>query len=84
MCGLNKIEGTSFIVDDDLVAIDLAVVGVLVGGHEVVLVVKLDKTVPSGLFILTADDADGLDDTVLLGGERDTSNSYLSVFSVVL
>lgn len=65
-------------------AIDLPVVGVFVGGHEIFLAVELHKPVPARLAVLIADDADGLDDTVLLGGKSNTSNSYFSVFSVVL
>jgi hypothetical protein len=61
-------------------AVNLAVVGVLVCGHEVFLVVELHKTVPARLAVLVAHHADGLNDAVLLGGENDTSNSYFNVF----
>jgi hypothetical protein len=82
--GLGYKNITSLIVDNNLVAINFAVVGVLVGGHEVLLAVKLHKTVPARFTLLVADDTDRLDNTVLLGGESDTSNSYFRVFSVVL
>jgi hypothetical protein len=66
------------------VAVDLAVVGVFVGGHEVFLIVKFDKAVAAGLPLLVANDPHGFNDAIFLGGKRLTSNSYFSVFSVVL
>lgn len=65
-------------------SIDLPVIGIFVCRHEIFLVVELHKSVPARLAVLIANDADGLDDAVLLGGENNTSNSYFSVFYVVL
>lgn len=79
-CDLHHQINTSFIIDDDLMAVDFAIVGVFVCSHEVFFVVELHKTVPARFAVLVAHNADGLDDTVLLGGKRDTSNSYLRVF----
>jgi hypothetical protein len=37
----------AFVVDDDFGAVDFAVAGALVGGHEVILAVELDEAVAS-------------------------------------
>lgn len=60
--------------------IDLPVIGIFVGSHEIFLAVELHKTVPARLAVLFTNDTDGLDDAVLLGAENHTSNSYFSVF----
>lgn len=80
MSFLASLKNTSLIIDDDLMSIDLPVVGVLVCSHEIFLVVELHKTVPARLAVRVANDADGLDNAVLLGGENNTSNSYFRVF----
>ena len=77
---LHNLNLTPFVINDDLMTVNLAVVGIFVCGNEVFLVVKLHKTVPARLAVLVAHHADGLDDAVLLGGENHTSNSYFSVF----
>jgi hypothetical protein len=81
---LNIDKRTSLIINDDLVSIDFAIIGVLVGGYEVILVIKLNEGIAAGLTLLIADDPHGFNDTVLLGGKKLTSNSYFRVFYVVL
>lgn len=65
-------------------AIYLSIVGIFVSSDEVVLIVKLNEGVATRLTLLIANDPHGLNYSVLLGGERLTSNSYFRVFYVVL
>jgi hypothetical protein len=75
---------TSFIVNDDLVPVDFAIVSTLIGSDEVIPIIKLDEGVAARLTLLITDHPNVFDDAVLLDGENLTSNSYLRVFSVVL
>ncbi len=61
-----KHGSSAFEVDDDLCAIDFAVVGVFVGGYEVILGVKFDESVASGFSLSIADDPYRFYDTVFL------------------
>ena len=77
-------SNTSFVVDYDTAAVNLAVGGVLIGSNKVLAGVKLDEAVAPGLAFFIPDHPHALYDTVLLPRRPLTSNSYFSVFSSVL
>ena len=65
-------------------SVDFSIIGALVGSRKVIFIIKFNEGVATRLTLLITDDPHSLYDTVLLGGEKLTSNSYLRVFSVVL
>lgn len=65
-------------------SINFSIIGTLVGSRKVILVIKFNEGVAARLTLLITDNPYRFNDTVLLGGKKLTSNSYLRVFSVVL